>query len=420
MLAGFDECRSVGSESVGRHDCLNDWAAEVLMSEQEEDFFNEDEEDAGHDDPFQFIETGPAALKNLEEHIRFLKRCSSNGAIDICGSKDEECSQKDAGLHVGVYATLTTITGFIDRKKVVPSGVPIKRLSSETCPVCLSDLFDKMQPVLFSLPCGHQLHHDCGRTWFLEHNYCPEHDCGLALETEETIAQLQAAASMGDYTKIFDRVEDALREILGEESSSATLEYDGVTIQGSGSAVQSNKGNYCVELTDAMDKFCVISAENEVKEISSVSKLIESFYQGSVIIRIKLRVSGSNHGKQKAPTGKSVKAAPTRVVPAPRDDIEIDHELSSSSISRKSSSKQMLNGVRQQFTRAFQTSILSRSKKENSEVSNEDDETTFTRLYTFVVKSGALFQRSPFSNAIHMVTTTPDSSGDPEPRVIYM
>ncbi|POM73139.1 Hypothetical protein PHPALM_10041 [Phytophthora palmivora] len=90
-----------------------------------------------------------------------------------------------------------TSKSFLDKLPVKIWTQDMQKTETHTeCVICLSD-YEKDDKV-FSLPCGHTFHKDCGMTWLVEHNVCPT--CRYQLPTQAENSTAQAATQTTPVT----------------------------------------------------------------------------------------------------------------------------------------------------------------------------------------------------------------------------
>ncbi|GBG31358.1 Calponin-1 [Hondaea fermentalgiana] len=436
--------------------------ADLMDERHEEKDHNEDNGENG--------EEQQDALESLYKHIRFLQRCSSDGRI--CAGEDP--SAEPSGLHPGLFAKLpvTYVTlGSLQppapaklaasdkvttaaRKPLVAES---SRASAENmedwlaarCASCESLLHDVTAQVLLKLPCGHHLHHECGRKWFAANKHCPVRGCGLAIETHATLEREQAKDAREQHAREHTDIEHALRCVLSQRNPTARVEYDGVAVDGATGSLRTCSGTLKVE----MDAAGRLAFPGEI-EADQVVALIHSLYQGSVVvtssvvpIRHACHLPSRDSDVSAAPlTSSGAPSKPTRVVPAPGPmrTASCDEAAISKLVAERSSvaaeaafvaadsaasriaGRFSMTGFKQGISKALQSSrnFLAKNGQATPLLGEPCDCAidTFTQVHSFTVKGGALFQRSAFANAVHMTSLmSEDSDFSPLPtRVLYM
>lgn len=447
--SGGEEDQYSSGEDVATRisDALED-EAEVCYSDDSEARCREE------DDP----------VENLYKHIRFLQRCSSDGRLEAQYIK--QGIRK--GLHPGLFAKLPVV--YVTLGSLYPAAEASLNTTSKPrtsspaevdsrqgqqrsddtemedwltarCASCEECLHEISAQVLLELPCGHHIHHECGRKWFAENQHCPAKGCGLAVETHDTLTHEQALDER-EQPRVHNNLLEALGSVLSQRNPTALIEYDGIAVDAFSGSLRACSGVFNVKMTAAGR---VEFANNT--DPSKASKILENLYQGSVVITSTVQpIRHACHLPNLAPLRQSGSVV-SRVVPAPgptrtsscdettfsslvakRSNAAVEAAAIAASSAQRGVSRLSFAGFKTQLTKAIQSSKILRCKLSETTVLGEPctcKVECFTQIHSFTVKGGALFQRSAFANAMHMTsiaTAKKDADGFAQipARVLYM
>jgi hypothetical protein len=204
---------------------------------------------SGGNTPVHRLE-GARRQASLEEAIRFLNKLSA---------KQSDDDPMRVGLHPGLFAAL-------------PAEVFSQR--GGRCVACRSAV--EAEQVALHLPCGHLVHHECGRAWFVRSKRCPVPNCS-EVESEAVIDALRARDASAQL-EVFGDLSSALRSVLGAESDTVALvEFDGLRAAEGGS-LEAQGGSAEVAVHGSS-----LSGQ------AAIERAVHGFYQGSLVVRSPLK-----------------------------------------------------------------------------------------------------------------------------------